>query len=454
MFTSIRPENRDEIEENRLVSQKVLFNCKFLIYISFAYILIFCSQSWAQEAAGEKLWEVHPSFSVSEQYNDNVRREAYDAREEDFNVQWRPGLELKYNGDWQQHTLAYFSLFKRYHHLFDEDTNTHHADLLDSLTLGKRILFTVRTTDKFRSERRDLRLAERRDNFLETNIFSVNPTLRLNLLENTSLEGFYDYSRTSIMEKDKEDYLSNTFGGSLIQRFLDKFEVLGGYRRREQEFLKDTPDFVDNNYFGGLNWDITSTLRFEGEYGKNIRKYDRETDLITDATTEADVWKATLRNDVTETTYVDISYSQSQEVREVAGTEQIIAEVLKANFRQIYEKLLVINLTGSYRKEDFEFSDRRDFTSDVNLLLSTNFSEIIIFQLGGGYANNYFWPIAVRENIYDYRAGIIYHPLEWLTGMVEYRHVENDNNASEESATLVEPEFIQNIITFTITARF
>lgn len=437
-----------------MVSHNALSYKKLLICIGFAYIVTFSSLSRAQEPPEEERWEVHPSFAVSEQYNDNVRQEASDDRDEDFSVQWRPGLELAYNGEWHHHELEYYSLFKRYHHEADEDTNTHHLDLENNLFFGKKVVFVVRTSDEFRSERRDPRFAERRDNYLETNIFSVSPILRFNLLENTSVEGFYTYSRTSIMEEDTEDYLSNTFGGSLIQRFLDKFEVFGGYSYRKQEFLKDTPDSVDNTFFGGLNWDITSTLRFEGEYGRTIREYERETVMITDATTESDVWTVTLQNDISEATYVDISYSQAQEVREIAVTEQVITEALEGHIRQTLEGLVVISLTGGYREEDFEFSDRRDFTSEVHLLLSTDFSKIIIFQLGGGYANNYYWPIAVRENIYFYNAGIIYHPLEWLTGIVEYRHIENDNNPSEDAAAAVGPEFTQNIVTVTLSVRF
>jgi hypothetical protein len=410
--------------------------------------------SGAQGLPEEEIWEVHPFFDVSEQYNDNVRQEAYDDREEDFNVQWRPGLELKHNGEWHHHELEYFSLFKRYHHLAEEDTNTHYLNLVNNLVLGKIISFDVRTSEEFRSERRDPRFAERGNNYQETNIFSVSPTLRFNLLENTSLVGFYTYSRTSIMEEDKEDYLSNTFGGSIIQRFFDVLEVTGGYRCRQQDFLEDTPDFVDNIFFGGLNWDITSTLRFEGEYGRSIREYDREAETIPDTTTESDVWTVTLRNDISETTYVDISYSQAQEVREITETEQVLSKTVVANVRQTFEDLFVMSLTGNYQEDDYEFSDRRDLTSDVHLLLSTNFSEIIIFRVGGGYGNNYYWPIAVRENIYRYDAGMTYRPLEWLSGKFDYQHIESDNNLSEDAATEFRTEFTQNIFTFTLSARF
>ncbi len=64
--------------------------------------------------------------------------------------------------------------------------------------------------------------------------------------------------------------------------------------------MKDTPDSVENVYFGGLNWDITPTLRLEGEYGVTERRYERETELVTDSRTQNDVWSVAVRNDITE----------------------------------------------------------------------------------------------------------------------------------------------------------
>jgi hypothetical protein len=443
-----------------LTCAETISSHKFKVFLFSFFLLALPSFSWAQVLPGrteasddEEGLEFHPSFSVSERYQDNVRQEAFDNRQEDFSVRWRPGLDLKYNGYRHSHELEYFSEFTRYHQLHEEDTNTHLVVLNNNLALREIVEFNVRTTESFRSERQDLRQAERRNNFLETNVFTVNPTLRINVVETTSLIGFYTYSRTSIMEEDQEDYLSNTFGGSLNQQLYDVVELFCGYRQVEQDFLKDTPDFVDNVYFGGLNWDIMSTLRLEGEYGYSVRRYDKETDFVTDLRTENDIWSVVLRNDITETTHVDISYSQSQQVREITDTEQILRETLSAGFQQILVDLLRINLNGSYSEEDYQFTDRRDINSNVNLLLVTIFSEIISFQAGGGYGNNYFWPDAVRENVYSYQAGITYSPLEWLTGSVNYRHVETDND-SPEGSTDFRAEFDQNSVTVTLAARF
>lgn len=432
---------------------------KFKVFL-FSFFLL-PSFSWAQVPPGQteypddkELLEVHPSFSVSEQYQDNVRQEAFDNRQEDFSVRWRPGLDLKYNGYRHSHELEYYSEFTRYHHLHDEDTNTHHVLLVNDLALREIAELNVKTSESFRSEKLDLRQAERRDNYLEINDFSVNPTLRVNVIENTSLVGFYTYSRTSVMKGSREDYLSNTFGGSLNQRLYGVVEFYGGYRQTEQDFLEESPDFVDNIYFGGLNWDIMSTLRLEGEYGYSVREYDKETDLVTDPRTENDIWSVVLRNDITETTHADISYSQAQEVRQVIDTEQILTETISAGFQHILTDLLRINLDGNYTEEDFEFTDRQDIISDVNLLLTTDFSKVISFQAGGGYGNNYYWPIAVRENVYSYQAGITYSPLEWLTGSVNYRHVETDNDSPEGGSVSFRPEYDQNRVTVTLAARF
>jgi hypothetical protein len=408
---------------------------------------------WERRGEEKDALEFHPSFSVSERYQDNVRQEAFDRREDDFSVQWRPGLELEYNGDRHRHELDYFSRFTRYHHLHDEDTNTHHVALTDNFNLGGIIEFTVNTTDDFRSEQQDLLRGERRSNYLETNYFTVNPTLRINVLEHTSLVGFYTYFRTSILEEGREDYLSNTFGGSVNQEFLDAFELFGGYRYREQEFFKSTPGFIDRVIFGGLNWDITSTLRLEGEYGFSIRRYERNTAQVPDSATENDVWEMTIRNDITETTHVDISYSRSQEVREITATELVLRDTVYARFRHVLGNLFIINLVGSYTEEDFEFTDRRDVASDIRLFLETNFSEIIFFRVGGGYGNNYAWPAAVRENVYIYQAGAAYRPIRWLAGSVDYEHRETDNNSSGDE-TQFRTEFVQNSVTVSVTASF
>ncbi len=441
-----------------MIPSEAIFSHKFKVFLFSIFLLP--SFSWAQVSPGrpvpsddEEVLEFHPSFSVSERYQDNVRQEAFDDRKEDFSVRWRPGLDLRYNGYRHNHELEYFSEFTRYHHLHEENTNTHRVALNNNLSFREIVEFDVKTTESFRSEKLDLRQAQRRDNFMEINDFAVNPNLRINVVEDTSLVGFYTYSRTSIMKGDREDYLSNTFGGSLNQKLYDVVELFGGYRQKEQDFQEETPDSVDNVYFGGLNWDIMSTLRLEGEYGYSVREYDRETDIVTDIKTENDTWSVVLKNDISETMHVDISYSQAQQVRQVIDTEQILTETVSAGFQQILVDLLRINLTGSYSDEDFEFTDRRDISSDVNLLLATDFSEIISFQAGGGYGNNYYWPDAVRENVYSYQAGITYRPLEWMTGSVEYRHVETDNNTPEDR-TDFRPEYDQNTVTVTLAARF
>ena len=424
----------------------------FIFICSFLY-LISSSTSFAQVSTQGEDFEFHPSFSVSERYQDNVRQQAYDERQEDFSVLLRPGLDFKYNGEKHQHELEYFSTFTRYSHLHREDTNIHHVALTNKIAPVELFEFSLLTTDDHRWDRRDLRQAERKNNYLETNNFAVNPSLRINVFEHTSIAAFYRFARTSVFNGYREDYLSNTVGGSLNREVLDVFELFGGYRYKEQDFLKDTPDFVDNVYFGGLNWDISSSLRLEGEYAYNLREYDRETALVLDESTDTDTWKVTLRNDVTESTHVDIAYSKSQVVRQIRDTEQILREIASVKFNHVIEELLTIGFGGSYSEEDYEFTDRLDITRNVYLLLSTNISEIISFSAGGGYDNNYFWPIAVREHVYTYRTGITYRPLQWLTGSVEYEHRETDNDLHEGSGVF-RKEYLQNSVTVTLAARF
>ena len=100
------------------------------------------------------------------------------------------------------------------------------------------------------------------------------------------------------------------------------------------------------------------------------------------------------------------------------------------------------------------FTDRRDINSSVRLFLSTKFSKIISFRAGGGYANHYFWPIAVMENVYFYRADISYSPMGWLTVSVGYEHRESDNDSPEGSSAAFRTEYDQNSVTVTLAARF
>ena len=325
---------------------------------------------------------IHPFFSVTDTFSDNIYFTSTDAKRDSY-VTYMPGIKLELPRGQHKAEVQYYSLATRYKTFQGEDTTDHTAKGMVNLKLGR--LFEARFSDAF-VKGHEGRSASA-TGFVQTfRNNTASASLIYQLMNRSKVEFGFSRSTWDFIQSESEfrNRDENLFSGYLYYRFLPKTSAFIEIDQKKIEYEFSTLlDNIVNTHQFGLTWEISENSR--GTIKGGLLKKDFESPLLQDysgSTGSIDFQHRFSR-------YASLTVLGERTINEtkLQNTRYFITTGAYGEFTfRVFSKLAA-TARGSYGKD--EFSDpvppREDRTRMGGAALKYSIRDWL--EIEGGYSN-------------------------------------------------------------------
>ncbi|OHB32286.1 MAG: hypothetical protein A2X84_05890 [Desulfuromonadaceae bacterium GWC2_58_13] len=250
------------------------------IFALLAVMTLVSSVAWAE-------FRLTPSFSLREEYDDNIYLEAND-EESDFITIVRPSVNVNWETRFVNLSLNLGLEYEKYLHNSDEDElrPSQGASLDSTWSLYKDALF-LRVTDTYDRVAIDEGdkggLDSKLTNLTDRNRFIANPYLLLHPVRTLEARFDYQYENIWYREKEGDDAENHRYSLQLTKEISPRISAIlyGGYTQyRPKKVSRSVLDIEGEEEYDRtdarftLLWNLTDNFTLSGNVGKAWLDYD------------------------------------------------------------------------------------------------------------------------------------------------------------------------------------
>jgi len=403
------------------------------ISIVVAFLLM-TANAWAA-------MEIHPYFTLEEEYNDNIHTSSSN-EEEDWITTVQPGISFEYNNRSIEAVVDY-SLRYRFYKNNSEDNLDEFEDVQQAhatvLFFGGRP-FTLRVSEEITREALD----ERDDNeFSETDRstlyhLTVLPEYDLRLTPTFSLVLGYGYDRLDYAEAAGIDSEEHSGRVSLIKNLSASTDIYTRYSYTLHE-SDDEEDYDRHDYTLGVNYRIGARTSATLEGGYSDVEYD--SGFESDNTR----WLVDLSYHLSEALTLSAGYSQDFELSAADGLTKNKNATLTAGYQK---ESMNASLGLFWDNSEYVREDREDESVGVRFSLAKPLARNLTANADFEYERAWFEEVGVDEDVNRITLGTSFdYVYRRLTASLGYRYRINESDIDSN-------DYTNNIITLSGTMRF
>jgi Putative beta-barrel porin 2 len=385
--------------------------------------------------------EIHPYFTLEEEYNDNIDRSSSN-EEEDWITTIQPGISLEYDNRSIEAVVDY-SLRYRFYANNDEDNLDEFEDVQQAnatvLFFGGRP-FTLRVSEVISREALD----ERDDNeFSEADRstlyhLTVLPEYNLRLTPTLSLVLGYGYDRLDYAETAGIDSEEHSGRVSLVKNLSASTDIYIRYAYTLHE-SDDEEDYDRQDYTLGVNYRIGTRTSATVEGGFSDVEYD--SGFESDSTR----WLVDLSYRLSEALTLSAGYNQDFELSAVDGLTKNKSATLTAAYQK---ESLKASLGVFWDNSKYVREDREDDSVGVRFSLAKPLARNLTANADIEYERAWFDELGVDEDVNRITVGTSFDYIyRRLTASLGYRYRINESDIDSN-------DYTNNIITLSGTMRF
>ncbi len=406
----------------------------FVITVTLLTILVLSTNGWAAV-------EVHPRFTLGEEYNDNIYLDNTD--EEDWITTVQPGLSLTYNNSSLDATIDYSMRFRFYKNNSDENQNKFKDVQRGNATLlffpGRP--FTLRLSEDISSVTLDERNNNANYNEVENRSLlyhsTVAPEYHWQLTRTFSLVFGYIYDRNDYVDSRGNDTESHEGHFSLVKQVSATTEVFARFSYLDHNSDDIDDEYKQQNYTLGINQQLGKRVSgsIEGGYSKINQKTASSEDISH--------WLVDLSYHLSEPVTLTLAYSQNYDVTPEDG----LIESQQASFGATYTReSLTASTSLFWTKSDYVRENREDEGTGIRFDLSKPLARALTANLNGEYQHSKYTDPDEKADLYTVGGSLDYTYRRFLVSLgYTYRKNDSDLNSSD---------YTNNVVTLDGTMHF
>lgn len=388
--------------------------------------------------------EVHPTFFVAEEYNDNIYLSEND-QQDDWITTIEPGIDVRIDSRWIDLSLDYsfrYDYYLKNDDLTDFDfAGGQRANLGTTFFEGRP--FTLSVLAIISRETLDEREASSVTNELINKStvydYTVNPQYRFRLGGQSSLVFGYIYERTDHEDSRGDDSQGHSGRVSLIRELSTNTQISANYTYK-MNISDDEEDYNEQSYTLGLNQQLGPRTEISLEGGFSTIAYVD----IDDDDGESLTWSTDISYRLSAPITLSLMFSQDFDNSATDG----LTKSRDASFRINYSKdSFGAGLEAYLDQTDYLRSAREDESYGGRFNLSFPLYSNLSTDLDAEYEVSDFIG-AIDKNVDQYSVGasLHYNIRRFLTSLsYEHRVYDSDINTQD---------YTENTVTLSASVRF
>ncbi|MFH0925367.1 MAG: hypothetical protein V1872_07000 [bacterium] len=354
-----------------------------MVVMLFFFVFVFNRYSEAMEVGRFKL---KIDTLVEETYADNVFLDKYNKKDA-FITMIVPMISINRGGEKYYLELEYDARLSFYDKYSSENQYYQHGAWNLGMNRTSKSKVGIKGEDMLTYVERDPRGKSVRSNLIEVNDLTLTPYVTQKIGEKYDIGLSYTWHQRDYKENyyDEElmDSNSHTINADFIYKFTNNFSLLTGYRYTLTYFQDATPDYTENEIYGGFGWDNKDKFKIETRlgYAWNENEFDVVHDYIT---SDSSIDILFLPD-----TIINIIYIRSWKFTSVYDTQtaSYISDNLSTSVRHyLFDEIVEFRYGVGYVLSNYKDIDREDKLYNANAGISWNILKPIVLLVDGRYS--------------------------------------------------------------------